>query len=398
MAHAADVKARVCDYIDQQQDRFLAIAADLHRNPEVAFTERYAQKVLTGVLEEEGFPVERGVADLETAWVAAHGSGPGPSIALLSEYDALPGLGHACGHNLIGTAGILAAIAVKNAWPDHPGKVLSVGTPAEEGGGGKILMAEKGAFNGIDAAMMFHPSGAQTIVHRHALAAQSLKLKFLGKPAHAAARPWVGANALDAVCQFFVSVAMLRQQVRPDARLHGIITNGGQAPNIIPEVTEAIYRFRALDRAYLEELKGKVKACAEAAALATGCRVEISETLLYTERRNNMAMARAFQRNIESLGEVVVEPDPNASVGSSDIGNISMMLPTIHPYVKISDDELPGHTAAFREASDSTYGYRQMIRAAKALAMTAVDLLTGDSGVLEAARAEFAVAQAAAGR
>lgn len=397
MANAADVKARVCDFIDQQQERFLAIAADIHRNPEIAFTEKYAQKVLTGVLEAEGFPVERGVAGLETAWVAAHGSGPGPAIAVLSEYDALPGLGHACGHNLIGTAGILAAVAVKNAWPDHPGRLLSMGTPAEEGGGGKVLMAEKGVFDGLDAAMMFHPSGAQTIVHRHALAAQSLKLKFHGKPAHAAARPWVGANALDAVCQFFVSVAMLRQQVRPDARLHGIITNGGQAANIIPELTEATYRCRALDRAYLEELKSKVKACAQAAALATGCTVEIAETLMYTERRNNMAMARAFQRNIESLGEVVVEPDPNASVGSSDIGNVSLLLPAIHPYVKISDDELPGHTAAFREASDSAYGYRQMLKAAKALAMTAVDLL-GDAGVLEAARAEFATAQAAAGR
>lgn len=387
------IKHRACQFIDQHQDRFLAIAKEIHRTPEIAFTERHAQKLLTGLLEEDGFAVERGVAGLETSWVARTGTA-GPRIAILSEYDALPNLGHACGHNLIGTAGVAAALAVKAAFPDMPGELLSMGTPAEEGGGGKVIMVEQGIFAEVDAAMMFHPSGARTLVHRHALAAQGLNIKFRGKPAHAAGSPWNGVNALDAVCQFFVNVAMLRQQVRPDARLHGIITNGGSAANVIPEETEALYRFRALDRAYLEVLKEKVRKCAEAAALATGCTVEFKETLLYAERRNNMVMARAFQANIESLGEDVVEPDPTASVGSSDIGNVSLVVPTIHPYVKIANGEVAGHTAAFREASDSEYGYSQMFKAAKALAMTAIDLL-GDPAKLEAARAEFAKAEQA---
>jgi len=181
---------------------------------------------------------------------------------------------------------------------------------------------------------------------------------------------------------------MLRQQIRPDARLHGIITNGGSAANIIPEETEALYRFRALDRAYLEELKAKVIKCAEAAALASGCSVEYAETLLYAERRNNMTMARTFQKHIESLGETIVEPDPNASVGSSDIGNVSLVVPAIHPYVKISAENVAGHTAEFRVASDSPYGYSQMIKAAKALALTAVDLL-GDPDLLARVKSEF---------
>lgn len=385
------IKARACQFIDQSQERFLAIAKEIHRTPELAFQEHHAQRILTTSLESDGFAVTRGAAGLETAWVATHGTtADGPRIAILSEYDALPGLGHACGHNLIGTAGIAAAIAVRSAWGDHPGQILSIGTPAEEGGGGKVIMVEHGVFDDVDAAMMFHPSGRVSLAHRHALAAQGLKIKFHGAPAHAAAAPWLGVNALDAVCQFFVSTAMLRQQCRPDARMHGIITNGGAAANIIPEETEAIFRFRSLDRAYLEELKAKVKRCAEAAALATGCTVTFSETLLYAERRNNMVMARSFQANIESLGEEIIEPDPSWSVGSSDIGNVSLVIPTIHPYVKIATTEVGGHTDGFREASDSDYGYAQMFKAAKALAMTAIDLL-GDPIKLAAAKAEFAL-------
>jgi amidohydrolase len=391
--NVAEIKAKVCSFIDAHQTQFMEAAAEIHAHPEVAFTEHHAQAKLTGLLEEWGFAVERGTAELDTAWKATDGQ-DGPRIAILSEYDALPQIGHACGHNLIGTGGVLAAIALKAAWPDHPGQVLSIGTPAEEGGGGKVLMVDRGAFAGVDAAMMFHPSGRQTIAHRHALAAQGLRIKFRGKPAHAAARPWYGVNALDAVCQFFVSVAMLRQQVRPDARLHGIITNGGSAANVIPEETEALYRFRALDRVYLNDLKEKVRRCAEAAAMATGCTVEFQETLLYTERRNNMVMANAFRANIEELGEEVSEPDPNGSVGSSDIGNVSLLVPTIHPYVKIADEEIAGHTAEFRLASCTPYAYIQMLKAAKAMAMTAVDLLAAP-GVLEAARAEFRAAEAA---
>lgn len=382
-----ELKARVCAYLDENKARFTAVARAIHAHPELGFQERFAQAKLTGLLEADGFRVERGVCGLETAWRATHGS-VGPKIALLSEYDALPEIGHACGHNLIGTAGVAAAMALKAAWPDAPAQWLSIGTPAEEGGGGKVLMVERGHFADVDAAMMFHPSGTINLAHRHALACQGLVVRFRGAPAHAAGSPWNGVNALDAMVQFFVNVALLRQQVRPEARLHGVITNGGAAANVIPELTEASYLVRARDFAYMNELMAKVKRCAEAAALATGCQVEFEPEPAYAHRVNNMVMARAFQANLEALGEVVTEPDPNASVGSSDIGNVSLVCPTIHPYVRIAEQECAGHTAAFRTAAGSPLGYEQMIKAAKAMAMTAVDLVAG--GLLAAAKAEFA--------
>jgi amidohydrolase len=384
------LKQRVCDYLDEQRDRFETVARQIHRTPELGFEERFAQTVLTSLLTEGGFLVEPGVADLPTSWRATFGQS-GPRIAFLSEYDALPEIGHACGHNLIGTGGVAAAMALAAVWPDAPAQILSIGTPAEEGGGGKVLMVDRGIFADIDAAMMFHPSGSINLAHRHGLACQGLNVRFRGAPAHAAGSPWKGVNALDAMIQFFVNVSTLRQQILPDARLHGVITNGGTAANVIPEFTEASYLVRARDAAYLAVLMEKVKRCAEAGALATGCTVEFEMEPFYAHRVNNMVMARAFQANLESLGEVVTEPDPNASVGSSDIGNVSLVCPTIHPYVRIAETEVGGHTADFREAANADLGYTQMFKAAKAMAMLAVDLIANPEN-LAAAKAEFAAA------
>jgi amidohydrolase len=382
------LKAKASAWLDENRAPFLAVARAIHAHPELAFAEFKSQEVLTNLLESEGFNVKRSIADLPTSWRASYGT-QGPKIAFLSEYDALPQIGHACGHNLIGTGAIAAAIALKAVWPDLPAQILSVGTPAEEDGGGKCLMVDRGVFADVDAAMMFHPSGSINLVHRHALACQSFTVRFHGAPAHAAGAPWKGINALDAMIQFFVNVAFLRQQIKPDARLHGVISNGGVAANVIPELTEAKYIVRALVTPYLHELMAKVKRCAEAAAVTTGCTVTFTDGPLYTHRVNNMVMARAFQRNIESLGEVVTEPDPNASVGSSDIGNVSMVCPTIHPYVRIATSDVPAHTADFAVASDSELGYTQMFKAAKAMAMTAIDLIAVPEN-LAAARAEFA--------
>lgn len=383
------IQQRVNDLIDANRDRFVGISQEIWANPELGFAEFQAAKLLTGPLEESGFAVERGVAGMETAFRATwSGAAPGQTVAVLSEYDALNGLGHACGHNLIGTAGMLAGWAVRQAWPDLPGRLQVIGTPAEEGGGGKIIMVDQGVFNGVDAAMMFHPSTGQNLVHRGGLACQEIKMTFRGKPSHAAAGPWKGLNALDAMIQTFTSVGMLRQQLRPDARIHGIITRGGDAVNVIPELTEARFLVRATKVEYLVEVQEKVRNCARAGALATGCAVEFAEGLLYENRINNMVMARRFQRYLEAQGVAVTEPDPNAGVGSSDIGNVSRVCPTIHPYVSIGPEGINGHSFEFCQASASPEGYAGMIYAAKSMAMLAVDLL-GEPGLLDSAKAEW---------
>ena len=384
-----DVFRNISQHIDEQQEHFLAIAKQIWANPELSFEEHQAAAALCVPLEEAGFKLERGVSGLDTAFRATwQGAQAGPTIAILCEYDALRGLGHACGHNLIGTGGMLAGWALRQAWPDMPGTLQVIGTPAEEGGGGKVIMVNDGVFADVDAAIMFHPSSGVSKAHRSGLAAQGITLSFHGKPSHAAAAPWKGVNALDAVVQFFVGIGLLRQQIEDGSRLHGIISHGGDAANIIPEYCEARMIVRADTMAYLETLKAKVFNVAQAAALATGCKLEVKEELPYANRVNNMVMARTFQKHLEALGDIVEEPSPNEGVGSSDIGNVSLVCPTIHPYVSISQEPVSGHTEGFREASNSDYGYSQMLRAAKAMALTAAELLA-DSSLLQRAKEEF---------
>lgn len=383
--------------VDTNRNRFLEISREIWADPELGFQEHRAVERLTGPLRESGFEVEVGVADLETAFRATWSTGrDGPTIAILCEYDALKGLGHACGHNLIGTGGMLAGWALRQAWPDLPGQLQVIGAPAEEGGGGKVFMVERGVFDGVDAALMFHPGTGISKVHRGGLAAQRLEVEFFGKPAHAAAAPWDGANALDALIQLFVSIGLLRQQLRDDARIHGVITHGGDAANIIPEHTRAEFSIRADKLSYQREVRARVAAAAEAAALATGTRVELADGPLYANRLNNMTIARRLEGHLNALGVETEEPDPKAGVGSSDIGNVSMVVPAIHPYVSISPDKVAGHTAAFREASNSDLGYERMLAAAKALALTAADLYL-EPGLLERAWEEQRAAVAELG-
>jgi len=381
------LKRRVQAEVDRLTPDLVETSRFLHANPELAYEESRAAERLTAILEQFGFAVTRGVAGLPTAFTARAGSG-GPRIAFLAEYDALPGLGHACGHNLIGTASLGAALAVQAVLGEVPGEVLLVGCPAEEKGGGKIDLVQAGVFAGVDAAMLFHPHNRTEMV-KLALGMRELRVEYFGKASHAAASPERGVNALDAVVLAYTGISTLRQQVRSDARIHGIITHGGQAPNIIPEYAAARFFVRALDLPYLEELTGRVVACFEAAARATGCRVTIAPAGKdYHPYKPVHALAELFQRNLESLGEAVDQGPVDRELGSTDVGNVSQVVPTIQPMLQISPREVTCHMAAFAEAAASEVGQRAMLVAAKALAMTGVDLLA-DPAALARVAAEF---------
>ena len=378
------LKARVQEYVDEMADRLIEISHTLHANPEIAFEEHASMALLSGVAEAEGFVVERGVAGLETAFAAtSECAQPGPTIALLAEYDALPGLGHACGHNIIGTAATGAALAVHAVRDSLAGTVRLFGTPAEEGGGGKVIMLERGVFDGVDAAMMIHP-GVKAMTARGSIASNSLHFEFFGKPSHAASTPDMGINALDACIQTFNNINALRQHLTPDVRIHGIITHGGDAVNVVPKYAAAKFSVRATDSDASLEVVEKVVRCAEAGALAAGAELKVHRLAHYAHRVPNPTLARLFGENISSLGEDVQEPSPNERKGSSDMGNVSHTVPAIHPYVVIADPDVAGHTPEFAAAAASPRGDQALLRAAKALAMTAVDLMTQPELVAQA--------------
>ena len=381
-------KKQVIYEVDELANELKELALELHDNPEMAFEEYNAAEYMTEILEENGCPTEKGIAGMDTAFRASYeGSSKRPAVALLAEYDALPDIGHACGHNLIATASLGAVLALKKAPFQITGTVELLGTPAEEGGGGKVVMVEEGLFDDIDAAMMFHPSSRNLFV-RGGLAATQIKMSFHGKPAHAASSPEHGINALDAVIQTFVALNALREHVTDDVRIHGIITHGGDAPNIVPEYTEASVIVRADTRENLKEVKKRVLACAEGAATATGASFEYEESFTYAERNNNHTMAGLFEQNIGQLGIKADPPQEKGGVGSSDIGNVSVTIPAIHPYLKIADESVAGHTHEFAEASRSDKGLQAMLDAAKGLAMTVLDVLE-DKENLEKIKTEF---------
>lgn len=384
------VHKSITGLIDSLEGDLRSLSLEIHANPELAFEEVYAAERLTRELEVHGFNVERGFPDLPTAFRATFDlGGTGPTIAFVAEYDALPGIGHGCGHNLICAAAIGAAIALSTASKDRGvlGKVQVIGTPAEEGGGGKILLLERGAFEGVDAALMFH-AGARTMTTRGSLAASRVTMKFHGKGAHAAANPHLGINALDACIQTFNGINALRQHVRDETRIHGIITHGGEAPNIVPEYAEAKFSIRHRSFEYMREVKHKVFECARHAAASVGATVELVEGLEYAERRINLAIADRFRHHLEAFGEPVKEPLKTGGVGSSDFGNLSQVVPAIHPYIAIVPEGVSAHTREFAEAAASPAGLRAMVLAAKCLALTGADLLL-DPALLARVKAEF---------
>jgi amidohydrolase len=384
-----ELKQCVSAEIDARRDELIQLSTTIHANPELAFKEFKSAALLCDALERHGLKVERGSGGLETAFRAeAGGKRAGATIALLAEYDALPEIGHACGHNIIGTAAIGAGIALQALAKDLPGRVLVLGTPAEEGGGGKIILLKNGAFAGVDASMMVHPA-ARTMVTRGSLATERLTLEFFGKASHAASAPEDGINALEALLAAFHNLNALRLHLKADARIHGIITHGGVAINIIPEYAAAKFSIRAATRAYVGEISRRVVQCAEAGALATGAQFKYTLDDGLAEIIPNRAIARAFAENWRAIGVEVHEPRPNERMGSTDMGDVSHALPALHPYIAIVPDGTPGHSVEMRAAAIAPEGHAGLLNAAKGLAMTTIDLLC-DPELMRQAKDEFA--------
>ncbi|WP_206918747.1 M20 family metallopeptidase [Alicyclobacillus acidoterrestris] len=379
------LKSCVEQAVDARDALLRTLALNIHQHPELSFQEHQAMQWLVEPLAEAGFEIETGIAGLETAFRATWGPSDGPVIALLAEYDALPEIGHACGHNLIGTAAVGAALALRDACPDLPARIAVIGTPAEEDGGGKIIMCNAGVFDDVDAAMLCHPRNITT-VNRGSLACVDATFKFYGRQAHASSAPEEGISALDAVIQSFVAINALRQFFKSDVKIHGIITKGGSAPNVVPEFCEAKFILRAITVEELAAVREKVYAAVRHSADAVGARCEIEEGLIYAERNNNRALAALFKENLVSLGLEVSDPPARAGLGSSDIGNVGQVTATIHPYIRIGD--VSNHTPAFRDAAASEAGLTALNQAAKALAMTAYDLAVNPQA-LQAVREEF---------
>ena len=384
------LKQAVAAEVDARQEELIELSLRIHQNPELGFQEAKASNWLSEYLGRNGFKVEKGICQLATAFTGEHGSGK-PRVALLAEYDALPKVGHGCGHNIIAASAVGAGVAVRAAVDQLGGSVVVIGTPAEELWAAKEIMVQRGAFRDIDAAMMIHP-GVRDIAGTQALACISLEVEFFGKAAHAAARPEEGINALEAMIQAFNGINSLRQHIRERARIHGIITQGGEAANIVPAYTSASFAVRAEDEDYLDELKGKVINCFKAASVATGARLEYKWAEgYYAPMRNNMVMAELFTKNMESVGRKV-EPALSRPFASTDMGNVSAVVPGIHPYVAIAPPEIQTHSPEFCWAAGSETGHRGLIDGAKALAMTVVDLI-GQPEMMARVKEEFLASQ-----
>jgi amidohydrolase len=387
------LKQRACAAIDARADELVALSHRIHANPELAYNERQACGWLAELLGGSGFEVALGTGGLETAFRAVAGSG-GPVVAILAEYDALPGIGHGCGHNIIATAGAGAGIGVQSVLGDVAGVVQVIGTPAEEVYGGKVAMIRNGAFDGVDAAIMTHPGTRDGCVAR-ALACAELRVDYTGREAHAAAQPERGINALEALIIAFNAINSLRQHMRRTARVHGIIVDGGEAPNIVPGHSAASFLVRAEDDEYLEELKQRVTACFEAGATATGATLELRwNENQYAAMNTNMAIADAHLRNFTALGREVTGDENPRPLGSTDMGNVSKIVPGIHPTIAIAPMEVNGHSPEFARYAASDAGDRAVIDGAKSLAMTAIDILT-DADLRKRMREEFEQSRAA---
>jgi len=381
-----NLKLKVKDSVEAQRQQLIRLSLNIHDNPELGFEEDKASAWLTSYLADNGFHIERGIVNLATAFRATYGQGS-PRIALLAEYDALPEVGHGCGHNIIATSAVGAAVASKSIIDRLGGSVVVLGTPGEEVFGGKIDMVKAGAFEEIDVAMMVHPN-ILNMATIQTLACSSLDVEFFGRPAHAAAQPHEGINALEAMILAFTSINSLRQHIRSEARVHGIITDGGEAPNIVPAHSAAVLLIRAPDNDYLAELQDKILNCFTGASLASGARLEYRwRDKTYAPMKNNATLARLFSQNLESLGRRVEVFDPHFGFGSTDMGNVSQLVPSIHPTIAIASPEVFIHTPEFAAAAASETGHEGLLDAAKAMAMTVADIL--QPGMLDKVRQAF---------
>jgi amidohydrolase len=372
----------------------LAASHDLSAHPEVAFEEHRSAAALADLVESHGIDVTRGAHGLDTALRAEVGDPAGPTVAVLSEYDALPGIGHGCGHNVIATAGLGAFLALAALGDRLPGRVVWLGTPAEEGGGGKELMAQQGAFDGVDAALMVHPFTFD-IAEPVFLGRRQLRATFTGVTSHASAQPFMGRNALDAVNLMYTGVGLHRQQMPSTDRVHGVVTAGGERPNVIPEHAELLFYLRSEHPESLAVLSERLADIARGAALMTGCGVELSwdEAPPYLPVRGNRPLAAAWTTRYGERGRSVVAPDvvPRMFAGSTDFGNVSYRLPGVHAMVRITDEDLSLHTRDFADAAVTPEADAVVLDAAYALAAVTADYLS-DEELQAAAAADFGAA------
>ena len=377
-----ELKLRSRREIDAHRQELTDLSLRIHSNPELSLEEEQSSKWLADYLDGKGFTVTRGAYGLPTAFEAVYGSGD-PSIGIIAEYDALPGIGHACGHNIIATAALGAALGAKPVVDALQGTIRVIGTPGEEGKGGKIHMARGGAFTNIDAAMMVHPGDYNTS-GCNAMAVAILEVEFHGKASHAAGAPEQGINALEAMIISYNAINSLRQHIVDGSRVHGIITDGGQAPNVVPAHSAGAFYIRATEDEYLEVLKERVIDCFRSGGQATGARMEYRwSSPQYSTMKNNQVMSQLYAQNLESLGRVV-EPYEGRNFGSTDMGNVSFMVPGIHPIIAVSPRGVPIHTEDFESYASSEAGERAMVDGATAMAWTVVDLLAEPSNLARA--------------
>jgi amidohydrolase len=379
--------------VDELAGVLVEASHDIHEHPELAFEEHHAHDVLTRILEAQGIDVIRGAFGMDTAFDATAGT-EGPTIAICCEYDALPGVGHACGHNIIGTAGIGAGIVAAAFAADAGGRVRILGTPAEERGNGKQHAIDAGALDGVDLAMMIHPADAD-LLSMDAIAFMEYSVEFFGEAAHAAAFPQLGRNALDAAVLAYNSIAALRQHISSTDRVHGIFRKAGERPNIVPEHTSMEWMVRSLTSDGLDPLAERVTACFEAGATAAGCRCEYREAYpRLDDVVHNETMLELYGANVASLGRPARRPDAvHRVVASTDMGNVSKVVPSIHPMIQVSPPGISIHSHEFARHARSAAGDEAVVLGAKAMAMTIADLWA-DPARVDRAKAELASANA----
>ncbi len=366
--------------VETYRDKILDLSLYIRNNPEVGLQEFKASEKIVDMIKKEGFEVKFDYKEMPTTFVARKKNGEGPKIAIMAEYDALPGIGNACGHNLIAAMSFGAAVALSEALDEYPGEIILMGTPAEELGEGKPFLIKQGEFDDVDVAMMIHPN-SRTYLDVPVLAIGGIDFHFYGKAAHAAANPHMGVNALDAVILFFNNINALRQQLRDDARVHGIIIEAGSAANSIPDKSKVRLEMRAKDQKYFLELIEKVKKCAEAAALATGCNLEWNHFEPNCDSlKANQNTLDIYKKHLDSFN---IKFDPCHETGSTDMGNVSQVVPSIHPWLKMIEGDAGLHTQEFLDETSSEYTKERTIIGAKLLALTGLEILKNPEILIE---------------
>ena len=385
-----ELRERVKAAIDREREHIVEVAETIRVNPEYQFEEFMASNLLADHLREVGYEVVKPYCGMETAFRATKKSSkPGANVVVLAEYDALRGIGHGCGHNLIAGSGLASAIGMAEVIEEIGGTFEIIGTPAEEGGCGKVIQVEQGAFDGVDAALMIHHAGHLTGAPTEwplgtSLAVVGMDFEFFGKPAHSAADPYNGVNALNAVIKLFTGIDAMRQHVTMDARIHGIITHGGDAANVVPEHAAAKFFVRAASRDYLEELVTKVENVAKGAALMTGCEVKINRDRTMYDMRPSYVIGKVYHQNMQEVGLDTSKTRTTRGFASTDFGNVSYVVPSVTGSFAISHDPIPGHSQQVVDASGSEFGYDQFIKVSTAMTLTALDLMTDPDLVAEA--------------